>query len=78
MWLQRRRHAWFQLYVSRETAITDDLIRRALEAGIETLVLTVDVPVHSKRERDWRNNGFVPPVKPSPAVCWTCCAIRHG
>ncbi|MFO1380521.1 MAG: alpha-hydroxy acid oxidase [Chitinivorax sp.] len=79
------RHAWFQLYVSRETAITDDLIRRALEAGIETLVLTVDVPVHSKRERDWRN-GFVPPVKPSPGCvldmlrhpAWLGTVLRHG
>lgn len=79
------RHSWFQLYVSRETRITDDLIRRAADAGVETLVLTVDVPVHSKRERDWRN-GFVPPVRPTPAcvadmLChpaWLAGLIRHG
>mgnify|MGYP003532190972 FL=1 len=79
------RHAWFQLYVSRETAVTEDLIRRAAAAGVETLVLTVDVPVHSKRERDWRN-GFVPPVKPSMScvldmLChprWLAGLLRHG
>lgn len=78
-------HTWFQLYVSREMAVTEDMIRRAQAAGVETLVLTVDVPVHSKRERDWRN-GFVPPVKPS-LVCildilrhprWLGEVLRHG
>ena len=79
------RHTWFQLYVSRETAVTEDLIRRAAAAGVETLVLTVDVPVHSKRERDWRN-GFVPPVKPSLSCVldmlrhprWLAGLLRHG
>ncbi len=55
---------WFQLYVSREQRITDDLVRRAAAAGLRHLVVTVDVPVHSNRERDARN-GFVPPVKPT-------------
>ena len=78
-------HTWFQLYVSRETRMTDDLIRRAADAGVETLVVTVDVPVHAKRERDWRN-GFVPPVKPSTACLldmlwhsgWLLDLLRHG
>lgn len=78
-------HCWFQLYVSREMAVTEDMIRRAQVAGVETLVLTVDVPVHSKRERDWRN-GFVPPVKPSLACVldmlrhprWLGGVLRHG
>ena len=55
---------WFQLYVSREQRITEDLVRRAAAAGVQHLVVTVDVPVHSNRERDVRN-GFVPPVKPT-------------
>jgi L-lactate dehydrogenase (cytochrome) len=33
----------------------EDLMRRAREAGIETLVLTVDLPVHSARHRDVRS-----------------------
>ena len=35
----------------------EDLIRRAADAGLASLVLTVDVPVSSKRERNIRN-GF--------------------
>ncbi len=50
---------WFQLYVARDRNVSADLVRRASDAGIQVLVLTVDAPVHSKRERDWRN-GFGP------------------
>src|SRR5262245_38505202 len=51
------RHPWCQLYVARNPEITEDLIRRLRDSGCETLVLTVDVPVRPKRERDIRN-GF--------------------
>jgi isopentenyl diphosphate isomerase/L-lactate dehydrogenase-like FMN-dependent dehydrogenase len=50
-------HAWYQLYAARDGAISEDLIRRAGDCGLKGLVLTVDVPVHSKRERNMRN-GF--------------------
>jgi len=50
-------HAWLQLYAARDAAITEDIVRRAEAAGIGVLVLTVDVPVSAKRERNIRN-GF--------------------
>jgi L-lactate dehydrogenase (cytochrome)/(S)-mandelate dehydrogenase len=50
-------NAWFQLYAAKDAKITDDIIRRVADAGQEALVLTVDVPVHPKRERNYRN-GF--------------------
>lgn len=79
------KNTWYQLYVARDAAITADLLRRARDAGVEVLVLTVDVPVHSKRERDIRN-GFVPPVKPNLAMlidmlshpAWLLNFFRHG
>ena len=37
---------WFQLYAMRDWAIVEDLLRRARTAGIEVLVVTVDLPVH--------------------------------
>ncbi|HVB81456.1 MAG TPA: alpha-hydroxy acid oxidase [Candidatus Binataceae bacterium] len=55
-------HTWYQLYASREKKISEDLIRRARDAGLGTLVLTVDVPVPAKRERNVRN-GFELPLK---------------
>lgn len=57
-------HTWFQLYVAVEEHITTDLIRRARAAGIGVLVVTVDVPVPGKRNRDLRN-GFTLPLRPT-------------
>ena len=51
------RNSWYQLYAARDGKISDDLIRRVNDAGLDALVLTVDVPVSSNRERNARN-GF--------------------
>src|SRR5467141_1542338 len=48
---------WYQLYAARDHAVNADLIKRAADAGLGALVLTVDTPVGSKRERNIRN-GF--------------------
>ena len=50
-------NVWFQLYAAKDANVTDALIGRARDAGAGALVLTVDVPVHPKRERNYRN-GF--------------------
>jgi L-lactate dehydrogenase (cytochrome) len=52
---------WFQLYVWRDRAAAEDLVRRAQAAGFEALVLTVDVPVAGPRLRDVRNGFAIPP-----------------
>ncbi len=48
---------WYQLYAARDPAINADMIRRANDNGLGAVVLTVDTPVGSKRERNIRN-GF--------------------
>jgi (S)-mandelate dehydrogenase len=53
-------HTWFQLYPARDVGITRDLIARAGAASLGALVLTVDLPVQAKRERDIRNNFALP------------------
>jgi L-lactate dehydrogenase (cytochrome)/(S)-mandelate dehydrogenase len=57
-------HTWFQLYVGRDPLITDDLVRRAKDAGISTLLVTVDIPAPGKRVRDL-TNGLTVPLRPS-------------
>lgn len=52
---------WFQLYVYDEQEAGEMLVRRAEVAGYRALVLTVDTPHISKRERDIRNNFVLPP-----------------
>jgi L-lactate dehydrogenase (cytochrome)/(S)-mandelate dehydrogenase len=81
-------HAWYQLYAARERRITEDLIRRARDAGLSTLVLTVDVPIASKRERNIRN-GFGHAVRLKLSTIgtmaealahpgWIARYLRHG
>ena len=53
---------WFQLYVNGPTEDAWNMVDRAEASGYKTLILTVDVPVVSRRVRDLRN-GFVVPFK---------------
>jgi len=56
--------AWYQIYLPRTGEILRDLLRRVADAGLPTLVVTVDVPAHSKRERNIRQ-GWVRPYNPT-------------
>jgi len=53
---------WFQLYVWRDRAAGEDLMKRAKAAGYEALILTVDAPVAGARLRDLRNGFSIPPA----------------
>jgi 4-hydroxymandelate oxidase len=52
---------WFQLYVYDDRAKSEQLIKRAHAAGYGAIVLTVDLPVLGRRERDMRNAFTFPP-----------------
>ena len=67
-------NAWFQLYIARDSAVTRDMCHRAANAGITNLVVTIDVPIHGKRERNIRN-GFVRPYRPTLSAALE--ALRH-
>lgn len=76
---------WYQLYAANDRAVTQDMMKRAEQAGVSTLVLTVDTPVLPKRERDMRN-GFGLPLRPPPALMlealmhpgWIAHYLLHG
>ncbi|MEV0231574.1 alpha-hydroxy acid oxidase [Nonomuraea sp. NPDC050786] len=53
---------WFQLYVVRDRARTLETLSLAREAGMDVLVVTVDVPVAGARLRDVRHGLTVPPA----------------
>ncbi|MGI9622017.1 MAG: alpha-hydroxy acid oxidase, partial [Acidimicrobiales bacterium] len=60
---------WFQLYLWKSEDVVQSLITRAENAGYEALVVTIDVPVVGKRERDLRNGMSLPVrVRPSSAA----------
>ena len=48
---------WFQLYWSPDRGVVQDLVERAAAEGYGAVVLTVDLPVLGRRERDLRT-GF--------------------
>ena len=53
--------AWFQMYPPRGEEIRRDMLARARSAGFSVLILTVDVPVASRRERQTRSGLTQPP-----------------
>ncbi len=78
-------NAWFQLYTFADWAINTDLLKRAADAGFSTLVITVDVPIPSMRERQRRAGLRVPPkitpgflleVMKRPA--WALATLKRG
>jgi L-lactate dehydrogenase (cytochrome) len=53
---------WFQLYMWRDRERSMALAQRAADAGFDTLLVTVDVPVAGARLRDNRNGMTIPPT----------------
>lgn len=51
---------WFQAYVPSKREVILPLVERVAAAGIDTLVVTVDVPIASVREIEVRNGFSVP------------------
>jgi len=78
-------NGWFQLYPPRDPEIRRDMLRRARETGFSTLVLTADVPVASRRERQVRSGLTLPP-RLTPRLLaqialrpgWAMGTLRHG
>jgi 4-hydroxymandelate oxidase len=49
---------WFQLYVERDRERSERVLARAAEHGFEAVLLTVDLPVAGRRERELRHGDF--------------------
>jgi (S)-mandelate dehydrogenase len=76
---------WFQLYVLKKRDFMLKLVERARAADYEVLIVTVDLPVGGKRERDLRND-FSIPFRFTPRNFldfasrpgWALSMLRHG
>ena len=77
--------AWFQLYPPKDKTIRDDIIKRALDADYSALVVTVDIPATSRKERLLKAGITIPPklnfrtffqalLKP----VWAFSTLLHG
>lgn len=52
---------WMQLYLQHDRGFTRELVLRAVAAGYEALVLTVDAPTSGVRDRERRTGFALPP-----------------
>jgi len=76
---------WFQLYLLKNPEMRSRLVRRAHAAGYEALLVTVDLTIGGKRERDLRND-FAAPFRPTwrnsrdvlARPAWLLDMARHG
>jgi isopentenyl diphosphate isomerase/L-lactate dehydrogenase-like FMN-dependent dehydrogenase len=55
---------WYQLYVPQDDGLARELRAQAAELGFGALVVTVDLPVSGRRERDLRSGWVVPAAIP--------------
>ncbi|WIY25536.1 alpha-hydroxy acid oxidase [Parasedimentitalea psychrophila] len=77
--------AWFQMYPPKDPDIRKDMLTRATSAGFKVLVLTTDVPVASRRERQVRS-GLTQPPRLTPRLfaqaiaspAWALGMARRG
>ena len=76
---------WFQLYVPRKLDVTEELVARAKQAGFKVLVVTLDIPVGAKRNREVKNDLKLP-FSFTPRIVWQSMLrplwaveqLRHG
>ena len=76
---------WFQAYIFQQRDMTLGLVERARQFGYEALMVTVDVPVGGKRERDFHNDfairfRFTPRNVRDFATrpLWVLAILRYG
>lgn len=78
-------NGWFQHYPVKDDHVRRDMLARAKAAGFHTLVVTVDVPAESRRERQRRAHLAMPP-KLSPRLIaetlrspwWAMATLQAG
>ena len=62
---------WFQLYVPKKIEVMKHLLTRVKDAGFNALVVTLDIPVGAKRNRELKN-GLKLPFSFTPDIIWQC------
>ena len=72
--MQHAPQSWYQAYLPGDVQIIWPLLNRLEKAGVQVLVVTIDVPVPSKRVVEQRH-GFSVPLRWHPRLIWE--ALRH-
>lgn len=76
---------WFQVYILKQRDFTYKMIDRARDADYEAIMVTVDLAVGGKRERDLRNHFGIPFSYTPKNVCdfasrplWALSMLQKG
>lgn len=70
---------WLQLYVYKDRALTESLVRRAERAGYRGIFVTVDTPYLGRRVADVRNKFQLPPhLRYLCCWVWGCAGAAGG
>lgn len=79
------KNGWFQHYPVKSGELRRAMLPRIKAAGFHTLIITVDVPEESRRERQRRANLTVPPkadvrtlVEMASRPAWCLAHLREG
>ncbi|MEM9140644.1 MAG: alpha-hydroxy acid oxidase, partial [Pseudomonadota bacterium] len=79
------KNLWFQLYPIHDEDIERDLMKRFEAVGGEVMIVTVDIPQSTRRERDLGNGLAVPPRQDyitywqaATHPAWAIETLRHG
>ena len=78
-------NGWFQHYPVKSAELRRQMLPRIKAAGFHTLIITVDVPQESRRERQRRANLTVPPkadlrtiIEMAQCPSWCLAHLREG
>ena len=78
-------NGWFQHYPVKSADLRRKMLQRIKAAGFHTLIITVDVPEESRRERQRRANLTVPPkvdlrtlTEMAVRPAWCLAQLREG
>jgi len=78
-------NGWFQHYPVNSSDLRREMLSRIKAAGFHTLIITVDVPEESRRERQRRANLTVPPktdlrtlIEMTVRPAWCLAHLREG
>ena len=76
---------WFQMYMPAKQEFREDMLKRAKDCGFHTLIVTVDTPHESSRERQRRANLTIPPKVNLAMIIsmmlhpeWTIGTLKEG
>lgn len=83
--INNTKNLWFQLYTPRDEDLLKDILKRCINAGIDTLVVTIDLPGPSVRERQIASGLTIPPsmntnifFQCSMRPFWSIRRLFHG